>query len=222
MLEALHVVKLATAVVDDVRRRIQQEICSFRGRKNDPVFRIWNTLRSGTEHVTERQRAGLEAAFAAADRHVEVKLAWRCAQTDRHRRPPSTHVVGKQIAIKGVGTFAACPVPGRSSPEDREDMARVVPAQFDASGSRSGATVVLSSGTVKEAAAAYLAVRPKPEGVRAWGVAAGTGVINGDTAVVALDATVELPMTGGLLAALGKSITVHVEAKARAPLLPVP
>lgn len=82
--------------------------------------------------------------------------------------------------------------------------------------------VVVSSATVRDAAAAYLAVRPKPEGVRAWGVAPGTGAVNGDTAVVALEATVDLPMTGGLLAALGKSITVHVEAKARAPLLPVP
>ena len=94
----------------------------------------------------------------------------------------------------------------------------------EATAYRSGLSdaVVVSSASVREAAAAYLAVRPKPEGVRAWGVAPGTGAVNGDTAVVALDATVELPMTGGLLAALGKSITVHVEAKARAPLLPVP
>ncbi len=94
----------------------------------------------------------------------------------------------------------------------------------EATAYRSGLSdaVVVSSASVRGAAAAYLAMRPKPEGVRAWGVAAGTGAVNGDTAVVALDATVELPMTGGLLAALGKSITVHVEAKARAPLLPVP
>ena len=94
----------------------------------------------------------------------------------------------------------------------------------EATAYRSGLSdaVVLSSATVKEAAAAYLLVRPKPEGVRAWGIAPGTGALNGDTAVVVLDATVELPMTGGLLAALGKEIAVHVEAKARAPLLPVP
>ena len=94
----------------------------------------------------------------------------------------------------------------------------------EATAYRSGLSdaVVLSSATVKEAAAAYLLVRPKPEGVRAWGIAPGTGALNGDTAVVVLDATVELPLTGGLLSALGKEISVHVEAKARAPLLPVP
>ena len=82
--------------------------------------------------------------------------------------------------------------------------------------------VVVSSATVQEAAAAYLAGRPTPDGVRAWGLAPGTGALDGITAVVVLEANVELPMTGGLLSALGQSVSVHVEARARAPLQPVP
>jgi Flp pilus assembly protein TadG len=89
---------------------------------------------------------------------------------------------------------------------------------------RKGVTdaVVLSSATVRQAAAAYLGGRIRPEGVRNWGLAAGTGAQDAATAVVVLDATVELPMTGGLLSALGKDVSVRVEARARAPLQPTP
>ena len=111
VLDAFHVVKLATAVVDDVRRRVQQEIHGHRGRKNDPLYRVRNILRAGEEHLTERQQARLEAAFAADDRHVEVELAWRCAQQVRSAYHQDTHAAGKQIAIKVVDTFSTCPVP---------------------------------------------------------------------------------------------------------------
>ena len=46
MLDAFHVVKLATQAVDEVRRRIQQDTHGHRGRKDDPLYRIRNILRS--------------------------------------------------------------------------------------------------------------------------------------------------------------------------------
>ena len=49
MLDAFHVVKLATAVVDDVRRRVQQETTGHRGRRDDPLYRVRNILRAGQE-----------------------------------------------------------------------------------------------------------------------------------------------------------------------------
>jgi hypothetical protein len=39
VLDAFHVVKLGSAVVDEVRRRIQQDTLGRRGRKGDPLFR---------------------------------------------------------------------------------------------------------------------------------------------------------------------------------------
>lgn len=80
VLDAFHVVKLATKVVDDVRRRVQQEIHGHRGRRDDPLYRIRNNLRAGRENLTERQRARREQAWAADERHVEVEVAWLCAQ----------------------------------------------------------------------------------------------------------------------------------------------
>ena len=38
VLDAFHVVKLASAAVDEVRRRVQQETLGHRGRKGDPLY----------------------------------------------------------------------------------------------------------------------------------------------------------------------------------------
>ncbi len=40
VLDAFHVVKLGTQVVDEVRRRVQQEQLGRRGHKNDPLYEI--------------------------------------------------------------------------------------------------------------------------------------------------------------------------------------
>lgn len=54
VLDAFHVVKLATQAVDDVRRPVQQDIHGPRGRKNDPLYRIRNILRASQENLTAR------------------------------------------------------------------------------------------------------------------------------------------------------------------------
>ena len=46
VLGASHVASLATAVVDDVRRRVQQETTGHRGRRDDPLYRVRNILRA--------------------------------------------------------------------------------------------------------------------------------------------------------------------------------
>jgi len=81
-----------------------------------------------------------------------------------------------------------------------------------------GEAVVVSNATVERAVADNLAARPMPGGISAWTIAEGTGTTDGRTAVVVLSGTADLPMTGGLLAALGKSVTITVESRARAPL----
>jgi transposase len=45
VLDAFHVVKLALGVVDEVRRRLQQQICGHRGRKGDPLYGIRTIIR---------------------------------------------------------------------------------------------------------------------------------------------------------------------------------
>ncbi len=81
-----------------------------------------------------------------------------------------------------------------------------------------GSSIVVSNGTVETAAAANLASRPRPGGISSWQTAAGTGTTDGHTAVVVVQGVADLPMTGRLLRALGSSVTITVESRARAPL----
>jgi Putative Flp pilus-assembly TadE/G-like len=81
-----------------------------------------------------------------------------------------------------------------------------------------GTSIVVSNRTVEQAALSNLASRPLPAGIRAWRTAPGTGTTDGHTAIVVLEGVVDLPMTGGVLSALGRSVTITVESRARAPL----
>jgi transposase len=111
VLDASNVVKLGTKVVDDVRRRVQQEIHGHRGRKNDPLYRVRNILRAGAENLTDRQRARLAAAWAADERHLEVQVAWLCSQQVRDCYHQPTHAAGRDIAEKVLDSFTTCPIP---------------------------------------------------------------------------------------------------------------
>ena len=53
VLDAFHVVKLGTAAVGEVRRRVQQDTLGHRGMKNDPLYKIRTILRSGAENLTD-------------------------------------------------------------------------------------------------------------------------------------------------------------------------
>ena len=56
VLDAFHVVRLGTQVVDEVRRRVQQDTLGRRGHKHDPLYKIRGLLRHGVEHLTESSR----------------------------------------------------------------------------------------------------------------------------------------------------------------------
>ncbi len=111
VLDAFHVVKLGTAAVDEVRRRVQQQILGHRGRAGDPLYGIRTTLRCGQEKLTAKQKARLDKAFAADERHVEVEVAWRCAQQLRAAYRADNLAEGREIAEKVLASFPTCPIP---------------------------------------------------------------------------------------------------------------
>lgn len=82
-----------------------------------------------------------------------------------------------------------------------------------------GDSVVISDGTVWDAAESYLAARERPTTFTSWQVEPGTGTPDGVTAVVVLSGQVRLPAVGPLLEAVGSSITITVRADARAGLV---
>ncbi len=111
VLDAFHVVKLGTAVVDEVRRRVQQATTGHRGRKGDPLFGIQTILRAGAENLTDKQKERLVRAIEADEAHDEVFVAWRCAQDLRAAYRAADLADGRQTAERVLATFHTCPIP---------------------------------------------------------------------------------------------------------------
>ena len=110
VVDAFHVVKLATACVDDVRRRVQQDTTGHRGRRGDPLYGIRTLLRAGVENISDRQRARLTAAFTAHEAHVEVELAWQVAQDVRALFHAPTPTVGRAAAQRLLEILPTSPI----------------------------------------------------------------------------------------------------------------
>jgi hypothetical protein len=77
VVDHFHAIKLANAVVDQVRRRTQQATFGHRGRKRDPLYRIRKLLLTAAEQLTSRGRVRLRAGLAAGDPSGEVVAAWQ-------------------------------------------------------------------------------------------------------------------------------------------------
>ncbi len=78
--------------------------------------------------------------------------------------------------------------------------------------------LVLTDGSVQQAAQTHLSLVPHPPGITTWGVVPDTGTPDGATAVVTVQGTATLPMSGWILESLGGSVTITVTSRARAPL----
>ena len=142
VLDAFHVVRLATQVVDEVRRRVQQDTLGHRGHKNDPLYQIRGLLRHGVEHLSERQQAKLTRCLEAGDPDGEVNLAWQCYQQLRSIYHSSA-AQGRQIAEKVIASFPTCPIPevarlGRTLKAWRQQVL----AYFDTAGVSNGFSYV--------------------------------------------------------------------------------
>ncbi len=76
VVDAFHVVRLGNVMVDEVRRRVQQETLGHRGHQHDPLYGIRRLLLTGEERLSERGRQRINAGLAAGDRYDEVWYAW--------------------------------------------------------------------------------------------------------------------------------------------------
>lgn len=111
VLDAFHVVRLGTAMVDEVRRRVQQDTLARRGHKDDPLYKIRGLLHHGREHLTDRQRARLDAGLSAGDPNWEVTVAWGCYQDLRAIYHAPDPIKGRRLAEKVINSLPTCPIP---------------------------------------------------------------------------------------------------------------
>jgi transposase len=73
--DCFHGVKVANAMVDHVRRRVQQESLHHRGHKDDPLYRTRRRMTRGFERLSPRQTTKLFAALAQGDPDGETGSA---------------------------------------------------------------------------------------------------------------------------------------------------
>jgi hypothetical protein len=113
VVDHFHAIKLANAVVDQVRRRVQQATLGHRGRKRDPLYRTRKLLLTAAEQLTSRGRVRLRAGLAAGDPTGEVAVAWqgkglyatkRGVRSQRAARSVC-HMIPPQRLWLGVGYF---------------------------------------------------------------------------------------------------------------------
>ncbi len=145
VLDAFHVVRLGTNVVDEVRRRVQQDTIGHRGHKHDPLYRIRGLLRHGAEHLTDHQVARLDAGLSAGDPDWEVTVAWQCYQQLRSIYHAATPVEGRRTAEQVIASFPTCPIGevARLGRTLRSWRAQVL-AYFDTGGVSNGGTEAIN------------------------------------------------------------------------------
>jgi len=76
VVDAFHIVRLGNVMVDEVRRRVQQQSLGHRGHRDDPLYGIRRLLLTGEERLTPRGRERIRLGLAAGDRGDEVWYAW--------------------------------------------------------------------------------------------------------------------------------------------------
>jgi transposase len=79
VMDPFHVVRLAGDGLDECRRRVQQNLHGHRGRVGDPLFKARRTLHTGSDLLTDKQKARIETLFGT-DEHVQVEVTWNVYQ----------------------------------------------------------------------------------------------------------------------------------------------
>ncbi len=111
VLDAFHVVKLGNTVVDEVRRRIQQQTLGHRGYAGDPLFAVRRLLLRGREHLSDKAIARLDAALQTGDPDWEVTMAWQAAQRLRAVYHTENLADGRRQAEQLLEHLHTCPIP---------------------------------------------------------------------------------------------------------------
>jgi len=81
--DPFHLVKLANFVLDEVRRRVQNDTLGHRGRKTDPLYRCRKLMTLAHERLDDTANAKLAGLLQAGDPKGEVRNAWHAKEVVR-------------------------------------------------------------------------------------------------------------------------------------------
>ncbi len=81
--EHVHIIKLVNAVIDDVRRRVQNATTGHRGRKYDQLYQVRKLLLKACGDLDVRGWQRLADGLRAGDPDGEVTAAWQLKEITR-------------------------------------------------------------------------------------------------------------------------------------------
>jgi transposase len=111
VLDPFHCCKLALDVLDEVRRRVQQDTFGRRGHRDDPLYRARRLLRRRHDRLSDRAWVRLRSRLAAGDPAGEVAAAWTIAQDLMAAYADEDLERGRRRAEHTITAALACPVP---------------------------------------------------------------------------------------------------------------
>jgi transposase len=77
VVDPFHCVQLANRALDEIRRRVQQQQLSHRGRRRDPLYRARRALLTGEEKLNDDAAQRLRSLLELGDPDGEVAIAYR-------------------------------------------------------------------------------------------------------------------------------------------------
>ena len=110
VLDPFHVVRLALAALDDVRRRVQQAQTGHRGRSGDPLYGIRRVLRRRADHLSIKARTRLETGLIAGDPDGEISIAWVIAQQVMDLYQQADPAQARAAAAELIAALRGCPI----------------------------------------------------------------------------------------------------------------
>lgn len=120
--DPFHVVKLANKMVDDVRRRVQQETTGHRGRTDDPLYRVRKLLVMADNRLDNNRLTRLHSLLNAGDPYGEIRDAWHVKETIRRIYQIASHA----DAVDNVIELAAEITDDTSLPEEANTLGRTM------------------------------------------------------------------------------------------------
>jgi hypothetical protein len=111
VVDHFHVIRLANATLDEVRRRTQNDTLGHRGRKDDPLYRIRRRLLASHDRLHPAAFARVLAWLDAGDPQGEVGAAYldRNCYARPTSRPTPSRPVGGSLPSTSTATAATCP-----------------------------------------------------------------------------------------------------------------
>ncbi len=105
--DPFHVVRVGNRCLDRVRRRVQQDTLSHRGRKADPLYRIRKLLLAGSERLNESGSNRLLLGLRVGDPNDEVLGAWLAKESVRDVYLAETPAEAAVLVDKAIAGCAA-------------------------------------------------------------------------------------------------------------------